>query len=55
MRYTIKYEINGVKDIRISPYVPSVNHAILWLYRQKPLILANLADLEVRPYQRGDR
>lgn len=53
-RFTIKYAINGVREVRVSPFVGSPNDAVLWLYRIKPLILRHLDTLEVRPWQRGD-
>lgn len=53
-RWTIRFEIDGIKETRISPWMPDANAALVWLYRQKPLILRCLETLVVRPYQKGD-
>jgi hypothetical protein len=55
MRYSITYVINGVKEIRVSPFMRSASEAVLWMYRQKPSILSDLANLQVRPWQKGDQ
>ena len=54
-RFTIIYFTpSGVKEQRISPYVEHAGAAVYWLLRQKPWLIRHLAEVEVRPYQKGD-
>jgi len=55
-RFTIIYFTpSGVKEQRISPYVEHAGAAAAWILRMKPWLIQHLAEVEVRPYMRGDR
>ena len=55
-RFTITYHLpNGTKESRVTPFMASPGHALVWIYQLKPWVIRQLGDgLVIRPWKRDD-